>query len=299
MEYKGRIRLSHSAINTLTVCERKFQLDRLLTSVPNDSTYAPLVFGKAWGAGIASYLEFQDINKAILTLWLAYYPAHEEDTRRTEDICIHLLLAAIPKLDTLLLDWEPANFEGKPAAEMSFKLDIDDKFYYVGYIDFIAKNKWSGRYGIIEVKTTALNLFDLDPIYQNSGQGVGYSIALDKIAGSEQTEYDLIYIVGQLGSGDGFTPLIHIKTYQKNIQDRFNWFISLGMDVDRIRRMLDINVFPLRGGNCLQYNKPCYHFGSCTLYDLDRYKEEVEDVIDYQFVYNLDEIISDHIERTI
>lgn len=296
MRNHGKMRLSHSALESLVVCERKFQLDRLLEGTIRNTEYASMTFGKAWGAGIATYLETQDEDKAIFDLWMSYNSAIQDD-RRTEEVCINMLRSAVPKLNNLLLDWEPAHIEGKPSSELSFCLNIDPDFYYVGYIDKVMKNKYSGRYGIFEVKTTGLNLTDLAPIYQNSNQGVGYSIALDRIAGAKQSDYDLIYIVGQLGSGTGFSPNIHVMTFPKNIKDRFNWFISLGLDVDRIKKMLELDVFPLRGKNCLQYNKPCTHFGLCTLYSLDRYKRIEEDTTDYDFVYELNEIITDHIGR--
>jgi hypothetical protein len=69
------------------------------------------------------------------------------------------------------------------------------------------------------------------------------------------------------------------------------------MDVERLHTMLENNVFPLRGSNCLQFMRPCKHLGTCTLHGLDEYKEEVEDEIEYDFVYQLDEVIQNHIVR--
>jgi len=290
------IRLSHSALDTFNVCERKFQLDRLLVSDSTKQDYPATVLGKAFGAGVASYFVHQDKERAIYDTYMAYYPV-EEDNKRTEEVAVNMLLASIPYIDTLLLDWHVLSVGTKPAAELSFRLAIDDRFYFVGYIDIVVQNNWNGRSAVVEVKTTGLNLFDLSPLYQNSGQALGYSIVLDKIVGESQSEYDVLYIVGQLGAGNGFTPKIHTLTYPKTLQDRLNWFISLGMDVERLKMMLEHNVFPLRGSKCLQYMKPCKHLGTCNLHSLDQYKAEEEDKIEYQFTYNLDEVIVDHIDR--
>ena len=149
----------------------------------------------------------------------------------------------------------------------------------------------------MEVKHTGLNIFDLSPLYQNSGQALGYSIVLDKIVGEAQSNYEVLYFAGQLGAGNGFSPKIHTMIYPKNLQDRLNWFITLGMDVERLHMMLENNVFPLRGSNCLHYMKPCKHLGTCNLHGLDTYKEEIEDTIVYDFNYQLDEVIQDHLIR--
>jgi len=276
-----------------------FQLDRLLEGSPDKQDYPATVFGKAFGEGVSTYLLTQDANKSLFSAFQTYSPLLE-DEKRTVEICMNLLICTFPKLDDLLMDWEVAVFAGKPAVELSFRLNITEDIYFVGYVDVVLRNKWTGRYAILENKTTGLNLFDLDPMYKNSGQALGYSIVLDKIAGEQNSEYDVLYLIGQLKSvsNGGFSPQIHLKEYPKTLQDRLNWFITLGMDVNRLEQMLSLNVFPLRGRSCLQYMRPCNHMGTCSMQTLDRYKEIEEDTIDYQFVYNLEDLITDHMERS-
>jgi hypothetical protein len=294
-----KIRLSHSALNSFLTCERMFQLDRLLEGAPNKQDYPATVFGKGFGEGVSTYLLTQDPEKALLAAYRAYYPSLEDD-KRTEEILLNLLLVAFPKLDDILMDWEVAFFQDKPAVELSFRLNMTEDIYFVGYVDVVLRNKWTGRYAILENKTTGLNLLDLDPMFKNSGQALGYSIVLDKIAGEKNSDYDVLYLIGKLNSktSGGFSPEIQVKEYPKTLQDRLNWFITLGMDVNRLEQMLLLNVFPLRGGSCLQYMRPCTHFGTCNMQMLDRYKRIEEDVIDYQFVYNLQDLIEDHMERS-
>ena len=292
----SKIRLSHSAMEGFLLCERKFQLDRLLVGAPAKEEYATTVFGKSFGVGVASYLIHQDADKALYEAWLAYFPVLEEKMR-SEMSALFCLIAAFPKLDNLLLDWEVAIFQGKPAVELSFRLNINETCYYVGYVDVVLRNRWTGKYAIFEVKTTGLGLVDLDPLYKNSGQALGYSIVLDKIAGEEEAEYDVIYFAAQLNSKTPFDVRIHTLPYPKTLRDRLDWFITLGMDVQRLEQMLEYDIFPKRGGSCLQYMRPCPHLGTCNLRALDQYKEFEEDTIPYQFIYQLDDIIADHIKR--
>jgi len=49
----------------------------------------------------------------------------------------------------------------------------------------------------------------------------------------------------------------------------------------------------------LQYNRPCQFFGVCGLHSLDQYKEIPEDTIEYQFIYNMDDLIQDHLKRIV
>jgi hypothetical protein len=288
------IRLSHSALDTLHTCERKFQLDRLLVSSLEKQQYPATVLGTAYGAGVQSYLVHQDQDKAIFDCYMAYFPILEE-AKRTEEHALSLLLASFPQLDKLLEDWEVATFQDKPAIELSFRLNIDEKFYYVGYVDVVLRNKWTNTYAIGEIKTTSLQLHDLSPIYQNSGQALGYSIILDAIVGEENSQYDTIYVVGQLN--EKHNHKIQTYNFNKSLLDRLNWFITLGMDVEKLHKMLDVNVFPMRGSNCLQYMRPCIHFGTCQLHGLDEYKEEEIDEIEYQFIYQLDEVVQNHLSR--
>lgn len=293
---KNMVRLSDSALNTLHTCERKFQIERLLVNEIQKQDYPATVLGKAYGAGCQSYLTYQDKEKAIFDLYLAYYPI-EEDNKRTEETAIALLLSTIPVMDNLLMDWDVLIYNNKPATELSFRLNIDETFYFVGYIDVVLKNRWNNRCAVLDVKSTSLKLHDLSPLYQNSGQLLGYSIAIDALVGEDQAEYDVLYLVGQLSSDNGFTSKIHSLTYPKTLQDRLNWLISVGLDVRHLTNMMENNIFPLRGSNCLQYMRPCPHLGTCNLHRLDEYKEQEEDTIVYDFTYSLDNVIEDHIRR--
>jgi len=294
--HEGRIRLSHSTLEILHTCERKFQLERLLVGAPEKRDYPATVLGNAFGVGVATYLLTQDIDQAIYETYMRYFPI-EEDGKRTEEIAMNLVMNAIPHLDNILQDYEVATFNGKPAVELSFSLVIDEKFYYVGYMDIILRNRWTGRYAVMENKTTALNLHDISPMYMNSGQALGYSIVLDKIAGEDQSDYEVLYHVGKLGSGNGFQPIIHTLPFHKTLSDRLNWFISLKMDVEHIESMLSLNIFPMRGSSCLQYMRPCPQFGTCNLHRLDEYLPPIVDEVVYDFEYNLDDVITNHLSR--
>lgn len=289
-------RLSHSSLKLLHTCERLYQLDRILTTNVSRNESPATVLGKSWGAAVQHYLTHQDPDKALLEGWLGYWPKLEDEVR-TEAVALNLFRASLPALDLLLQDWEMVMFAQRPATELSFRINIDEFFYFVGYIDAVLRNKYTGKIAAFDAKTTALKLFDLSPVYQNSPQLIGYSVVLDAAVGEALSDYDVFYFSGQLGSGNGFTPVIKPYSFSKTLQDRLHWFISLGMDVAHLKEMKELNIYPQRGDNCLQYNRPCKHFGTCQLFAFDQPAPPVEDNEEYTFVFNLNDIIADHIRR--
>lgn len=288
------IRLSHSSLNLLNSCERKFQLIKLLDNGMSKDESADLSFGTAYGVGCAHYLIHQDQEKAIFETWRAYNPVLENEVK-SQWSCIGALQASFNYLDTLLEEYEVVSFQGRPAAELSFRLNIDEQFYFVGYIDIVLRHRLTNQYLVVDVKTTKLRLHDLSANYANSGQGLGYSIVLDQIVGEELASFGVMYLVLQIISAGN----VNIKPYifEKTLVDRLNWFITLGLDVERIKQMQELNIFPIRGERCLSFNKVCPFFGTCTLHSQDRLAKEEEDKEPYQFTYQIQELIQNHIKR--
>lgn len=289
------IRLSYSALEELHTCERKFQLNRLLVGEHEREESPHLSFGSSYGTGVQSYLQHQDKELALYHAWLAYWPEAEDD-KKSIARCLVLLENAFHSLDNLLMEYELVYFEDKPATELSFRLNIDETFYFVGYVDIVLKHRFSGQYVIGEVKTTGLSILDVSPLYKNSGQALGYSIILDQIVGEEQSDYEVLYLACQLGRSFPDSKL-HILPFKKNLLDRFNWFLTLGLDVKHLHEMHELGVYPKRGGSCLSYMRPCFHFGTCNLHSFDEEKEQQEDLVVYDFTFNLDDVIQDHLRR--
>lgn len=289
------MRLSYSTLELLNLCERKLQLEKLLTAGETREESFHLSFGTAYGVGVQTYLETQDPELSLFKAWLAYYPVLEFGNK-TVASCLLALRSSFPKLDDLLEDYELVYVEGKPACELSFRLNVNPSYYFVGYIDAVLRNRYTKKHYIFECKTTGLTIQDLSPLYKHSGQALGYSITLDKIVGKELSSYGVIYFVAQLQREFGQST-IHILPFEKTLMDRLNWFIVLGLDVKHLQEMEALQVFPRRGSSCLNFNKPCRHFGTCHLHSLDTPKAYEPDVTEYQFTYELDDLVADHIER--
>lgn len=296
-------RLSHSTLELKHRCERLFQIKRLLASNKEDLRYEDesgqehLAFGHAFGAGVQSYLVNQDAEQAIFEGWLAYWPEVESD-KKNQPRLISVLRRAFTKLDNLLLEWK---IEERSDIEKGYALAMGDPYYFVGYIDAVLRNRFTGRKAVLECKTTGLELTNLAPLYANSGQAVGYSILLEKDFKQGVSEFDCIYLVGQLKRNQ-VEDTIHVMTFAKTKKDRLNWFLSLALEEESLRRMAELNFYPQRGDACLKYNKPCSEFGTCGLSALDfpaketeKEKAEREAKEEGLTVFSLEELINDHL----
>lgn len=292
------LRLSHSSLEVLQSCERKFQLEKLLQGHDEKQESVHFSFGHGYGAGVATYMVTRDKDRAIYEAWMAYEPVIEDD-KKNQATCIGALLASFTALDTLLRTYEVAAFNGAPAIELSFRLNINPSKYFVGHIDVVLRHRITGRYYVMEIKSTSMQLMDLKPLYQHSGQALGYSIALDRIVGEKQSEYGVLYFVIQLPSSNArdLVPKPHVMEFKKSLLDRLNWFVSLGLDVQHLEAMEQIGIFPKRFSACVRFNRPCFHFGTCSLQSFDTPKIIEEDKKVYTFEYELEDLIMDHMER--
>lgn len=288
------IRLSHSTLDILHDCERKLQLEKFLQNTRTREETEHTVFGKAYGIGVASYLTHRDADRALYDAWMAYWPELESD-KKNQPRMFAALMASFIKCDSLLMEYEVATFNGKPAVELSFRMDINEQYYFVGYIDVVLRNIFTGVYYVLDAKHTGLQLLDLEPLYKHSGQTLGYSVALDRIVGTELSSYGVLYFVAQLGKD--FKANIHTLAFDKTLVDRLQWFISLGMDVKHLEDMAELNIYPKRYQACVKYMRPCQYFGTCHLHTLDFPATREEDTIKYDFHYNLDDLIADHLRR--
>lgn len=288
------IRLSFSTLEDFNRCERYFQLNKLLATDDAREESADLSFGTAYGVGIAEYFLSQDADLSIYKGWLAYWPEIETDKKNVWRM-VQALQASFPVVDNLLMDYEMLVIDGKPARELSFRINLTPDYYYVGYIDFVLRHRYDGTCVVWDAKTTGLQLLDLSPNYQNSAQGIGYSIALDAIVGEKLAHYAIGYFVAQLlkDAKVKVQPLV----FKKTLLDRLNWLMTLGGDLSRLEQAASLDFYPRRGSGCLKFNRQCKHFGVCNMSSLDIPRIREPDIIQYDFVFELDDLIADHLRR--
>ena len=303
---EARVRLSHSTMQLIHSCERKFQKTKLLRSMAPREESPAMSFGKGYGAGVQHYLVLrsagvsptESLAAAQYVAWLSYFPSLEDD-RRFQERAIDLIAKAQHFLEARLDEYEVATFNGKPASELSFCLDITDRYYYVGFLDLVLRHKASGRYCVVDLKTTSLRGTDLRPYFRNSDQGVGYSIVLDAIVGTDLSSFDVGYWATQLpyAKGELFNPVHHEMTFPYTLKDRFDWFLKLYMDVSYLQGLEPLTAYPKRGSACMNFNRVCNFYTECNEVALDQPAVYVPDETTYDFYFNLTDLLDNHEAR--
>ena len=256
-------RFSYSTLDLFHSCERKFHLLRnqnvglsLGEERQDKHNNVHLDYGNALGVGFQSYLKTGSITEAVWAALSVYHYADE-----TKNKCD---LSIIKSIQALAAQWPIEEWEIL-GTELSFKIILDEETqdYYCGYVDAVLRNRITGAVCVVEVKTTGYKFENLEPMYSNSGQGIGYSVVLNQIA-QEKASWTVLYIVVQL-KAQNIIPTLHIYPFEKIKKDRLEWLLTLQLDYKRIIEYEQLQFWPKRGGKCFTFNKACVLYGLCDL----------------------------------
>jgi PD-(D/E)XK nuclease superfamily len=260
--------MSYSGLQTLLSCEKKYELSRLIpadTTEDNDEN-GHLDFGTIVGNGIQELLIHGDMDKALFQAFLTWPDNLESDRGLKSAKTFWHAVQAIEKFTELMygpLDgYELAVFNGKPAVELGFRIDLGSGFVYRGKLDALLIHKVTREFLPLECKTTGWNVVH-EAQYANSAQAIGYGIVIDAVAvgmAVEYNSYDVIYPVYKTKAQE-WTAF----RFPKSNTSRAKWLETLILDVMHIQQYAEWKLFPMRGGSCFSYNKPCRFFSTCTM----------------------------------
>jgi hypothetical protein len=258
---------SYSQRQLLHACPRKYQLamheaaqaEEKLPQEPN----LDFTFGHAVGAGVQSWL--LDGNLAAATLnammaWRAPFDARSPKKRKSlwEAVRAIELFADWWQSSELGDEWELARLpNGKPAIELAFSLHARSGFKDYGHIDIVLRNRRTGRYAVLELKTTSGAADEAQ--YANSDQATGYSLMLPTIWEGIQ-DYTVYYCVFE-STGSRW----QVMPFDKTVRDRAEWIKSLLLDHSAVATYEDIGFYPKRGGSCFNFRRRCTYFGTCNM----------------------------------
>jgi hypothetical protein len=190
-------------------------------------------------------------------------------------------------------EYEVAYFDGKPAAELSFRIDLGDGFFYRGYVDLVLIHKPTGQYLILELKTSSANYVQ-PATYKNSAQAIGYGVVLDTIAPGVSS-YGVQYLV-YLTKLERFEGFDFPKTFRQRVQ----WIQDLLWDKKQI---VDMNAFygadgiwQVRGESCMNFGRECDYMDVCGLETSKLVSPLLEsqlvDPKEYMFNFTLEELLT-------
>lgn len=255
--------LSYSYRTLLHGCPKRYQLTKIATVDREKVESVTFAYGHAVGAGIQAVLENKTWNQVILDMLKAWdFPdILAEETKSCKSFFYAIF--AVQKFescvrDTILADYELAVFQGKPAVELSFRIQLRNGYNYTGHVDVVLKHKTTGQYMVLELKTTGLKTVNYAQ-YKNSSQAIGYSIILDTIAPG-QSSYELLYLV-YISSTQEYYPLPFIKNYS----ERAAWIKELLLDCDILDMYEAQEHYPTHGEFCFSFFRECEWLSNCKL----------------------------------
>jgi hypothetical protein len=300
-------RLSYSGLQTMHACPRKFQLDKLQADKPEQdvSTSVTFAFGHAMGEAIQQYLIGRDLFDEELAFQTALWKMFlawdcdllaENDKQKKSFFRAVAAMLQFRELCTSGLvgdEWEVAQFNGRPAAELGFKIDLGDGFYFRGYVDLVLRNKINGEYLILELKTSSANYVNHYG-YKNSAQAIGYSVVLDTIAPGTSS-YAVQYLV-YMTKLQRFEAFDFPKTFRQRVQ----WLQDLMWDkkqiVDMVAFYRNDGVWQVRGESCTDFGRVCDYMDMCGL-DTDRLaspllESHLTEDKEYDFNFTIQELLT-------
>ena len=255
-------RLSHSGRTTLHRCPRKYQLQKIASTPHDRENNVTLAFGTTVGLGIQCVLENKPPNDVIMEMLLSWNLPDLYDEESKTSKSFFYALFAVQSFSSIrngpLDEYNLAYFKGKPAVELSFRIALPYDFTYRGFVDVVLQHKTTGKYLVLEVKTTGAKVVT-EATYKNSGQALGYSLILDAIAPG-QSEYEMWYLV-YLSSAQRYELL----TFKKHYSDRAFWIKELIMDVETVIFYEKQGRYPSHGESCYDFFRVCSFYSICTM----------------------------------
>lgn len=294
---------SYSQRRVLRECGRKFQI--LKTPIVTGGSGLGLVnldfvFGHAVGAGVQTYLATRNKQQAHFACFLAWNCDLDAEHHKKGKSSAYATLAVdkfIHLWEAEFADkWELATFGDRPATELTFFIDTENGYYHAGHIDAVLRNRSTGRYMVLEIKTTAIRTVD-EAQYGNSEQPLGYSIVLDRVVQDLKLtqEFHVLYLVYSSTNREYVT-----LPFTKNRVHRMEWLQELLLEHASINTFRKLNFFPKNGEACWSFGSRCPHYGICDLKSMQRtdFKEfvlnEAKDNLPepVDFVFTLGELTS-------
>ena len=272
---------SNSQANLLSECARKFQISKSPShQIPEGIFNIDFVYGHSVGAGVQTYLSTGSKSQALLASMLAWNIDLDADSGVKKGKNSALATLAVEKFILFWeagfgQDWEVAIFNGKPASELTFWIDFENGYYHAGHIDIVLRHRTTKVLMVLEIKTTSIRTID-EAQYGNSGQALGYSLIVDRIAESEilAATYDVLYLAYSSTQRE-WCPFL----FKKNRTQRIEWLQSRLLDHASIGTYRKLQYFPKNGNSCWSFSSRCPHYGMCDMKAMQRTDFKVFDPV--------------------
>lgn len=288
--FVDEIRLSHSTLQTLESCPRKFEFSKLFQNPKHEDSLAT-AFGTAIHRGFQEFLISGDYNRAVYQMMLEY--PWELGEAALKDRSAE---GALALLDEMIRKFPSERYElayisdanGSPMAcvEVPFKLIFDEyaslamihrdsnganvkyvPVYYVGYMDLVLHDKLEDKFIVVDIKTTTDKLEDLSPKYKFSDQTVPYGLVLNKLMGLPIDELEVGYYVARPSI---IEPKVELYKFYKSSSDLADWAHGMLSSLNNLASWFQLCYFPRTRNGCSFFGRTCPYYQYCHDRDVKR-----------------------------
>lgn len=273
------LRVSFSSLGTEEGCSRKFELSKLYPqpAVRRDSFAADV--GSALHAGYQNYLVTQDGDQAMWAMAKAFpyeLEQYEDKDFRNLEACVSTLDEMIES--SVFREYELAQIHhpsGKivPAIEVPFEIRFkgitlpDGRgVAFVGFIDAIMRSRITGAYRTMDIKTHRRTLQDATAQYIYNSQQIPYGLVIEQVANpdADLSFFEVLFY-------DVFVDLVspRVTPYEFRIDKNAmqEWLMNTVLQLNEIKRYLELDYFPRTGHGCLSWNRACHFIDVCQSRD--------------------------------
>lgn len=250
--------LSHSSSCLLHSCPRKYQLTKLWPDLEREESI-DTIYGKMFHVGIQNFVCGVPINESLLIAALEWKTDLYEFKKEKSFFHCWNAIEQFAYLypETQLANYKVLEYNGKPAMELSFRIELPNGFYYRGYVDLVLQNLYDDSILVVDLKTSGAK-YTSPAKYQNSAQNIGYSLVLETILPGMQS-FNVMY----------YEYLTSINKYVAHDflvdpLDRAIWIRDLLMECDVMQFYDNNEDWPKHGESCISYNRPCNFLDNCT-----------------------------------
>lgn len=274
-ENNAWLRVSYSSLGTESGCSRKFEFQKLYPQRQSNRDSFAADVGSALHKGYQEYLVSQDPDKALWEMSRAYpyaLEAFEEKDFRNLEACVATLDEMIDS--GAFHEYELAQIhhpDGRvvPAIEVPFEIRFkgitlpDGRgVAFVGFIDAIMRNRITGAYRTMDIKTHRRTLKDATAQYTYNSQQIPYGLVIEQVANpdADLSFFEVLYYDVFV---DLVEPIVTPYEYKIDRESMQEWLMNTVMQLNEIKRYMELDYFPRTGHGCLSWNRPCQYMEVC------------------------------------
>lgn len=268
---KPILEISHSGLNTLGACPRKWAFRKAIVQFneDRDSGVAADV-GTAMHEGIQAYMRTGSEDDALMALAMHHpieMPAntknHEYSIEASTITLLHTIRSGV------LDEFELASFskDGQllPATEIGFLVEIEMEHIVIhlrGFIDLVVLRRIDNQFMAVDIKTmTAASAGNLESKYRYDWQCTSYGIPLRGLLGVEGAFH--VGILGIVQSDRD--PASIFQPYRRSAHDVDEYYFYLLDKCAQIQRYWVAQRFPRDPKACISFGKTCFYYKQCDV----------------------------------